>query len=518
MPTRYFAYTLIGAALFLACWKSVSQPSAPSRPQVVGPLVTNPPKTAPTNPLPAAAQTNLVPQKSGPITNALVTPKPEELLQRIFPVGQEPSRATKPRTYGAYKDEAGRERQFRQGVLLIKTRGSEKVGIIEVPDGAERKVLQQLQNHPEVEFVELDHVAKRFAAPNDPHLGISWHHEKIGSANAWETGFATHRVKLAIVDYPFQMTHPDLAANTLPGWDVPKQRVITSTSSNDWHSTQGAGLAAAVANNGLLGLGVSNCHVLPVNIDALISDMYRAIIWCAENGVRVVNISWDGCDDRTLNDAAGYLRSRNEGLVFMAGINFNSEGRRARLNLVNQPNILAISATDRDDRSQTSWGPHIDFSAPGWRVYAATSGGQYTFDDGSSFSAPVAAGVAAFLMSINPDLGGAEIVEILKQTAFDAGLPGVDEEHGFGRIDFGRAAQLARASSPYFTLQAARAGQNLEVSTRHFPGSEYQLEQRTLTGSWNPADILASTNETTLSFQFPLQEDPRLFRLRLHLP
>ena len=100
-------------------------------------------------------------------------------------------------------------------------------------------------------------------------------------------------MRLAIVDSPFQMDHPDLAANTDSGWDVVANEPVTSNSGIE-HSTMCTGMAAAVINNDVGVAGAANCRILPININGAISEMYNATLWAATNGVRVVNISWSG--------------------------------------------------------------------------------------------------------------------------------------------------------------------------------------------------------------------------------
>ena len=75
--------------------------------------------------------------------------------------------------------------------------------------------------------------------------------------------------------------------------------------------------------------------------------------------------------------------------------------------------------TDAEDQARSAYGPHIDFAAPGWDIYSTTTNSVYQSDSGTSYSTPLLAGIAAWIMSINPALGPAEIEAILTSASID---------------------------------------------------------------------------------------------------
>src|SRR5579872_351189 len=200
---------------------------------------------------------------------------------------------------------------FNPEAVLVKFRALPHVGVLRVEPMREWDAVQALAQRADVQFAELDTLQRRQFSPNDPLIASQWHHQRIGSFQAWDKSLGQHSVRIAIVDTPFQMDHPDLAANTVSGWDVVNNVAVTSSAAfvstpGYDHATMCAGMAAAVIGNGLGVAGAGNCDVLPININGYISDMYNATIWAASNGVRVVNISWTGGTDDTL-EAAGYF-------------------------------------------------------------------------------------------------------------------------------------------------------------------------------------------------------------------
>ena len=343
--------------------------------------------------------------------------------------------------FGFRTDDFGVTRAFRRGMVLARFKSGPACEAVLVPVGMEVSSVANLGRDADVEFAELDVVLTRQFDPNDPGLSKQWHHTKIQSANAWALSLATHKVTLAILDSPFQMNHPDLVANTVAGWDMLTGLPISGVTEGLYHSTIVAGLAGAAIDNGVGVSGAANGWLMPINIgdNPTTSDMHDAVVWAADHGVRVVNLSWDGAFSTVINDAGAYLKAKTGGMLFMAGVNVLN-GRKF-LNYPNQPDIYAISMTDRNDQPRSTYGEHIDFAAPGWEIYSTTTNSTYEVDSGTSYSSPLVAGITAWVMSVNPALGPAEIEGILRESAVDLGAPGWDQVFGWGRIDFGRVAR-----------------------------------------------------------------------------
>ena len=333
-------------------------------------------------------------------------------------------------------------RWFNPEIILVKFRNARHVAALRVEPLREVDALRAVRARHDVEFAELDSFEQRQFDPNDALLSSQWHHAVIGSFRAWDYTLGEPFVRVAIVDTPFQMDHPDLAAHTDAGWDVVNGVAITSASGID-HSTLGAGMAAAVIGNQIGVAGACNCRILPININGAVSEMYDAVIWAADHGVRVVNISWTGANSDVLNVAGSYLKTTARGILAMPGVNGTGF-----LDYTNQPDIYCISMTDAADNPRSRFGNHIDFAAPGWAIYATVTNGGYTFGTGTSYATPLFCGVIAALFSINPTLDPEEVFELVKNTAADLGEPGWDPYFGWGRINFAAAAAAAEASRP----------------------------------------------------------------------
>ena len=405
---------------------------------------------------------------------------------------------------------------FNPEVILVKFHSHKYVDAVRVEPLREWASVNALSKRSDVQFAELDTIQQRQFIPDDPLLPNQWHHPLIGSYQAWNFSLGSPSVKIAIVDTPFQMDHPDLAGNTVSGWDVVANEPVNS-SSGIMHSTMCAGLASAVINNDVGVAGAANCEVLPINIKGSISDMYNATIWAANNGVRVVSISWSGANSDTLEAAGYYLKTNTAGVLVMSAIDGNGY-----LNWTNQPDIYCISMTDAADNFEdTMYGPYIDFAAPGYEIYSTTTGSGYGTGSGTSYAAPLFAGVVAWLFGVNPTLTPDQVINILTNTAVNPDGPGWNEYFGWGRIDFGAAAAVAINTLP--VISGIQVSNNqATVSLNFASGLGYTLWR---TAQLSPPDWLivsnaivqTNLNVISLTDPPPIKTDA-FYRVQVSLP
>jgi thermitase len=109
---------------------------------------------------------------------------------------------------------------------------------------------------------------------------------------------------------------------------------------------------------------------------------------------------------------------------------------------------VAVAATDESDQlaSFSSYGTWIDLTAPGTSVLTTTRGGGYGYWQGTSFSSPLVAGVAALMWSVNPNLTAATLVNLLQLNSDDLGSAGFDTTYGYGRLNAYKAVLAAQNS------------------------------------------------------------------------
>lgn len=346
----------------------------------------------------------------------------------------------------------------------------------------------------------------RKTSVNDPLFSRQWHlrntgqsggtaNEDVRAPGAWAlVGGGDPRVVIAIVDDGVSIDHPDLRANIWRNPDRsardrhgrdfvndrdrwnPNPKVFQApydeTALNDIHGTPCAGVAAAVGDNRRGGAGVAYaCTILPVKVFAASLapiDRLADGIRYATRHADVISCSWTSAVhpdvESAVRDATTLGRRRRGAPLFAATGN---DGRGAIGFPASHPAAFGVGASnDRGRRARYSnHGRGLAFVAPSSdedagrpgitttdvhlrsRGYAA---GDYCDDFGGTSSAtPLAAGVAALVLSANPALTWSEVGEIVKTTADRIGgaqagyRRGYSTLYGHGRVNAEAAVQEA---------------------------------------------------------------------------
>jgi MYXO-CTERM domain-containing protein len=251
-------------------------------------------------------------------------------------------------------------------------------------------------------------------------------------------------VTVAVLDSGFETGHVDLGANLVAGMNMVDGGGDIGPVNP--HGTATSGLPGARSGNGL---GISQAawtaQVLPLRVSnrrdgaAYLSDLASGIRHAADQGARVINVSYGGVQTGILERAARYAYKRGS-VTFMAAGNDGQDH-----NWANHPHLVAVAAVDENSERAvfSSRGKFVDFAAPGVDVTTLNVGGGYADWSGTSFASPLASSVAALVLMANPDLSPAQVLRILKRTAVDLGEAGRDREYGQGLLDAAAAVALA---------------------------------------------------------------------------
>ncbi len=320
--------------------------------------------------------------------------------------------------------------------------GSHGLRLLELPAGSEAATAERLARHPHIKFAEVDRRVRHELVTNDPYLGSEWHLQKIGANTAWDSSLGSG-VTIAILDTGVDASHPDLAGALVPGWNVYDGN--SNTADVYGHGTKVAGAAAAAANNGQGVAGVAGgARIMPIRVsDATGSATYSAIAqglsWAADHGAKVANISYVAAGSAAVISAAQYMKSKG-GLVTTSAGNYGTDA-----GIASTTSMIVVSATDGNDAlaGWSSFGAFVSISAPGVGIYSTVAGGGYGSVSGTSFSAPITAGVVALMLSAKPALPNTTVESLLYSTATDLGNAGRDAYFGYGRVNASAAVAAA---------------------------------------------------------------------------
>ncbi len=354
---------------------------------------------------------------------------------------------------------------------------------VRVPIGQEATLAENLRSTAQVAFAELDYAAHAtdVITPSDPGWIDQWGPRQINASAAWSFIANTTGSVIAVIDSGITLEHPDLVANLwtntaeIPGNFVDDdgngkiddvhgwhffQRWNGSTYVPDedanvqddyGHGTHVAGIAAAVTNNGIGIAGIAwNASVMPVKVldqygNGWYSDIAAGIVYAANNGARIINLSLGGSEDSaTLRAAIDYACTHGVLVVAATG----NTGSAVLYPAAYEP-VLAVAATDANDQVAgfSNRGPQVDVAAPGVDIYSTwpwVTG--YFTKSGTSMAAPHVSGVAALLWSRWPGLSADRVAGYITRTVVDVDVPGWDVDTGWGRIDaYGAVQDVARS-------------------------------------------------------------------------
>jgi type VII secretion-associated serine protease mycosin len=345
--------------------------------------------------------------------------------------------------------------------------------VVTVHEATDRRETAELLDR--VPNAQLDVPVRVAAAPtgSDPLRPQQYGLAKIKAPSAWARATGAG-VTVAVIDTGVDAEHPDLAGKVLTGYDVLKGTAGGTTDGNG-HGTHVAGIIGAVTGNGAGVAGVApDAEILPVRVfgsdgAGFMSDVAEGIVWAADHGADVINLSLGSPSKLTaLTEAVTYARNKGATVVAAAG------NERADGSPVSYPaadaGVIAVAATDANDRVTkfSNAGSYVDLAAPGSAVLStyptALTGGEYAAMSGTSMASPQVAGVVALLEGYRAALTPYQIEAILKASAVDLGKAGFDNDHGYGRID-AVAALAAAGQAVVANVSTRTVGHGTRTST-----------------------------------------------------
>ena len=271
---------------------------------------------------------------------------------------------------------------------------------------------------------------------------IPWGVQRLKAPSAWDYTEAAG-VRVAVIDTGIDSSHTDLNTKVDGGYNA-----ITDCERQEcWQDDNGHGthvsgtIAATRDGRGVVGVApkarLYAVKVLDAEGSGNLSDVIKGIIWCANNGIQVANMSLGSpMPSDTMQKALRYAKARGVIVVAAAGNSGGSVGYPGAY-----PETIAVSASDWEDNiaSFSSRGDEVKFIAPGVAILSSAMGGDFASMSGTSMASPHVAGLAALVVSQGyRGLDGPDgVLAQLKKAAVK--LPNLTpQEQGFGMIDAGK--------------------------------------------------------------------------------
>lgn len=357
------------------------------------------------------------------------------------------------------------------------------------------KIAQKLQSRDGILTAEPDlsfRISLKYT-PSDTEYASQWHLTNHGDAvgltagadvkaeSAWDYTRGDRDVVVCVMDDGFDLEHPDfsspakiVAPRDFEDDDVAPEPQLES----DNHGTACAGVAVAEENgSGVVGLA-PDCSLMPVRTSRWLSDESIVALFqhAMDEGADIISCSWSAVAwnfplstkmNAIIHKAATQGRDNGKGCVilFAAGnenrpLDGEKDGQRSHQGFALHPDVVAVGASNSLDKRSpySNYGPELTLcapssGAPGRRITTTDrrgpsgyESGDYTYQfGGTSSSTPLAAGLAALILSVKPDLTSVEVRETMMNTAekIDEAGGEYDNGHspwyGHGRIDATKA-------------------------------------------------------------------------------
>lgn len=330
--------------------------------------------------------------------------------------------------------------------------GIDRIFILNVSTNKIADLISEIKQNEFVEYVkEVSPFKLESFTPNDPYYANQYYLNRINIPQVWDSQQGGDAV-VGIIDSGLDFLHPDLQqsyfintgefgngketngidddndgfVDNWRGWNFVDNNNNPTDDNIFSHGTCVAGIVSAGFNNGI---GISS---VTGGTKSLIMRCFNsqgigyedqiatAILYGVMQGVKVFNFSFgDYIYSELLRDVVKYAYSKNVTIVCSAG-NDNSS-------VLHYPSsfeeVISVAASDELDRKATfsAYGVTVDLFAPGVNILTTSRVGQgsqeygnnYMLANGTSFSAPIVAGIASILKAKNPNLTNEEIRGIL---------------------------------------------------------------------------------------------------------
>lgn len=379
--------------------------------------------------------------------------------------------------------------------------GPDKLGMgrLELAAGADVfQVAASLSASDLIEFAEPNMVDRAQYPPNDYYFanGYQWwlhNHGQtppggtpgadINAPGAWDISPGSSDVLIAILDSGIPMlgnflNHPDLSSSPryILGEDFAGDGDLVKD--NYGHGTHVLGIIAARTNNDQGVAGVDwNCQILVNQVFdssgiGTHNTFKYGVLHAVDYGARVINYSGGGLHSLTKEEAVKYADTSNVLIVSSVGNGFGDSVLYPAHYSENYQNVMGVSATTCNDRlgDYSNYGPQACVAAPGGQgqpwdgddVFSTTPpypvklsappyflAESYGYVAGTSMACGMVTGLAALLLSIEPNFNAYELREIIEQSADEVGGyqyyidTGKSYELGHGRINCYQALVLA---------------------------------------------------------------------------
>lgn len=319
----------------------------------------------------------------------------------------------------------------------------------EIPE----KSIEIIKRSSNVEYIEIDE--KVFA-----HIPVGtcqeiqvlkqtvpWNISRIGATWVHSMGNTGKGIKIGILDTGIDYNHEDLKNNYKGGYSFIEND--PDPIDRNGHGTHVAGIIAAEDNDlGVLGVApqayLYSVRILTFDSTGSTSNIISGLEWSVDNSMQIINMSL-GSDDDSISVGRAINSTYNAGILIVAaaGNSGNVEGSGDNIDYPSRyDSVVSVGATDKNDNRAkfSSTGPRLELSAPGVNILSTLNGNKYGTLSGTSMSCPHVSGVAALILSAEPEMTNTRLrirMQMTAQNMNKSNIGGFSSKdwYGYGLID-----------------------------------------------------------------------------------
>lgn len=310
-----------------------------------------------------------------------------------------------------------------------------RVSLIKVLSTDARRVIEQLQQSSNVEYIELNTRLEIQVNTTTFDTKDQYYLDQTRLRDARNLVEINTDLTIAVLDTGVDLSHPDLIGNLVTGVNLIDSK--KTPQDDHGHGTMVAGIIAATGKYGYEGI-LPKINIMPVKVmhangsgDSL--TVSKGVRYAVDNGADIIALSLaDFNYSKKLAEEMAYAESKNVLVVAATGNGGNPVQYPAAY-----PTVLAVGAVDQQDRvaAYSNFGQQVDVVAPGTSIYSLKLGGGYRSSTGTSMAGPQVVGLAALILSKYPDYTPAQVRNLLRYATSDIGTMNWNEKTGYGRID-----------------------------------------------------------------------------------
>lgn len=195
---------------------------------------------------------------------------------------------------------------------------------------------------------------------------------------------------------------------------------------NSGHGIAVAGpVAARISGFGMEGIAsgaeIYSVKILDKENKANVSTVVKAIEWCIQNDMDIINMSF-GMDGYSEILAEAVKKAYNKDILMVATAGNDAEQVQYPARF---PEVLSVGSINAKlEASKFSDNSQTDLAAPGEDVQSIGFLGSFSRASGTSFAASHVTGVAAAVKSADKSLSASQLMEVLKESAVSLGDDG----------------------------------------------------------------------------------------------